>query len=302
MRVLVVGLPPPSVGWGGEDQIARFIFRELHNLGHESFISHENELKIAAEFINPDLVISLNALASCPFSFKGRRHDHIFWNFNERASYQQIKSLGWDRIATNSRVYQREFNLPFLPLGCDITHGVELSSIKTSSYVGYVGNWHMNKTQDEVRRYLIPLAKAGILKIFGSPKWATNEPDLKESYQGVIQPSDWPFLSQKAQLWVNWRTTGQKNLEMLNDRVFAYLAAGVRVVSDFPKEDEICDQVSWLKDEEWLDGIVNLLSQTGSFCKAEMIRRASTALRIHSYGERAKSLLRLAYSEDCHGT
>lgn len=296
LRISIVSYPPPADGFGGEDQIARWLANAFARLGHVAHISHAHAGAAGWRMHWPDLVINLNMAIVAPLPSECHS---LMWLFNSRLGLDDAQRLGWRTITTNSHMLARAHGLPIVEFGCAPEHSAapagDIDAQPEECIAGYVGNIHSGKDITLFERRLSGAAHAGLLGIWGTRAWL-DHPLFAPCWRGPLDPRHaWPCIATRARTWIDVRSPEQRALESINCRMYELAAAGARVVSDMPAHDDFGTQCAWLDDDKWPDEIIPLLLSTARMNGSEAVSAGNAFAALHSYDARAKQLL------DCAG-
>lgn len=211
---------------------------------------------------------------------------------------QHVLQLEVDGFLTNSKTLLVKLSqlhpTLYLPLGAPIV-APNNNAVKPqyTHQVVYLGQPAFHK-KSKLHAMLAEARPYGLI-IYGSKDWASTE--FRECYRGVLPPGDIQDLYRAVNIVLAVTVDSQKELGMINNRVYEALAAGAVVLTDHFRVLEETFGSSLLYHRQKGD-TERILSQFRSIIPSKRMRlRAALVSLSHSYDERVKRLLRFLRSQ-----
>mmetsp|Transcript_4554 Transcript_4554/g.28888 ORF Transcript_4554/g.28888 Transcript_4554/m.28888 type:complete len:778 (-) Transcript_4554:3223-5556(-) len=214
------------------------------------------------------------------------------WNLNH------VLQLEVNGFLTNSKSLLMKLSqlhpTLYLPLGAPIV-APNNNAVKPqyTHQVVYLGQPAFHKKSN--LHAMLAEARPYGLTIYGSRDWASTE--FREYYRGVLPPGDIQDLYQSVNIVLAVTVDSQKELGMINNRVYEALAAGAVVLTDHFSVLEETFGSSLLYHRQKGD-TERILSHFRSTMSSKQMRlRAALVSLSHSYDERVKRLLQFLRSQ-----
>lgn len=182
----------------------------------------------------------------------------------------------------------------YLPLGAPVV--APNTNVVKSQYahrVVYLGQPAFHKKSN--LHTILAEARPYGLTIYGSKDWAYTE--YRECYQGVLPPGDIQDLYQSVDIVLAVTVDSQKELGMINNRVYEALAAGAVVLTEHFSvlEETFGSSLLYHRQKGDTERILGHFQFTKP-SKRMRLRAAQVSLS-HSYDERVKRLLHFLRSQ-----
>lgn len=285
-RALVVGMLPKRGVFGGEDQLAVDVCAALAADGWDARGCGESDAFQTSEWFDPHLVLGL----SCPIAAPRRSGVAAMWHFNERVSPEKAFSEGWDEVFSDAKLLvSSNRHLPLASLTSCLADAAPSSSPRLAAHVGNLTSF---KDRDDVERFLVSLAEAEGLVLWGSG-WEKS-PALARAWRGPLDPESWKGLAREAAVMVSFATPLQREMGCVNDRVYCAAAAGMRVVAFDPFGS--CEGLEWVTrvsdPSSWRDAVEAAVGEASEEGPGPREARTKAVAEEHLYSNRTRDLLR----------
>jgi O-antigen biosynthesis protein len=281
--------------WGG-GVISHYLIQAFEELGHQAWRASATENGDVSELPPVDVLISEgvpNHLIRPLVRQKARRI--VYWWLSQVFYDEtQIAEAGFDGIATNSRaaaqrLHQRGVRVRVVDLAASPQLASACPRDEYRTRVTYVGNYP-HKRQEQLDALLLPAVPFG-LDIWGRG-W--DRSTFRDRYRGVLPLLDIGPLYRSADAVLAITEDRQRNIGMVNNRIFEAIASGAVVISEhhpFLAEHELGRFVHFSTGPDMVQDVLERLPADPSL-RELAAEGQRCVLANHTYRQRAEEFVR----------
>jgi Glycosyl transferases group 1 len=296
MRVGVLYMGNESNRICGGGVISHYLIQAFEVLGHEAWRASATEKGDVSDLPPVDVLISEGVPdRDIPPVVRQKCRRIVFWWLSQLFyDEHQIAEAGFDGIATNShdaaqRLCRRGVRAHVVDLAASPLLASACPRDEYRTPVTYVGNYP-HKRQEQLDAMLLPAVPFG-LSVWGRG-WHRSA--FRDSYRGILPLLDIGPLYRSADAVLAITEDRQRNMGMVNNRIFEAIAAGAVVISEphpFLANHELGRFVHFTTGPEMVRDVLERLRVDPSL-RELAAEGQRCVLANHTYRQRAEEFVR----------